>query len=206
MRRSRLSEQQLREVLELIQTLQPRPGDAINTTTPEYVVPDVIVTRQNGRWKIELNPEIAPKLQVNSLYASMIRHSDSSADNTYLRDQLQEAKWFIKSLQSRNETLLKVASQIVDHQQRFFEEGEEAMKPLILSEIAQAVEMHESTISRVTTQKYMHTPRGIYELKYFFSSHVSTDEGGECSSTAIRAMIKKLINEEESKNRSVITA
>ena len=199
MRRSRLSEQQLREVLELIQTLQPRPGDAINTTTPEYVVPDVIVTRQHGRWKIELNPEIAPRLQVNSLYASMIRHSDSSADNTYLRDQLQEAKWFIKSLQSRNETLLKVASQIVDHQQRFFEEGEEAMKPLILSEIAQAVEMHESTISRVTTQKYMHTPRGIYELKYFFSSHVSTDEGGECSSTAIRAMIKKLVNEEERK-------
>lgn len=199
MRRSRLSEQQLREVLELIQTLQPRPGDAINDTPPEYVVPDVIVTRQNGRWKIELNPEIAPRLQVNSLYASMIRQSDSSRDNTYLRDQLQEAKWFIKSLQSRNETLLKVASQIVDHQQRFFEEGEEAMKPLILSEIAQAVDMHESTISRVTTQKYMHTPRGIYELKYFFSSHVSTDEGGECSSTAIRAMIKKLINEEESK-------
>lgn len=199
MRRSRLSEQQLKEVLELIQTLQPRPGDAINSSAPEYVVPDVIVTRQEGRWKIELNPEIAPRLQVNSLYASMIRHSDSSADNTYLRDQLQEAKWFIKSLQSRNETLLKVASQIVDHQQRFFEEGEEAMKPLILSEIAQAVDMHESTISRVTTQKYMHTPRGIYELKYFFSSHVSTDEGGECSSTAIRAMIRKLINEEESK-------
>ena len=199
MRRSRLSEDQLKQVLELIQSLQPRPGDIINTGAAEYVVPDVIVTRQQGRWRIELNPEIAPRLQVNSLYASMIRHADSSADNTYLRDQLQEAKWFIKSLQSRNETLLKVASQIVDHQQRFFEEGEEAMKPLILSEIAEAVDMHESTISRVTTQKYMHTPRGIFELKYFFSSHVSTDEGGECSSTAIRAMIKKLINEEESR-------
>ena len=199
MRRSRLGEQQLKEVLELIQTLQPRPGDAISSTPAEYVVPDVIVTRQDGRWRIELNPEIAPRLQVKSLYASMIRNSDSGADNSYLRDQLQEAKWFIKSLQSRNETLLKVASQIVDHQQRFFEEGEEAMKPLILSEIAQAVEMHESTISRVTTQKYMHTPRGIYELKYFFSSHVSTDEGGECSSTAIRAMIRKLISEEENR-------
>ena len=199
MRRSRLSEAQLKEVLGLIQSLHPRPGDAIGEQETEYVVPDVIVTRQEGRWKIELNPEIAPRLQVNSLYASLIRQSDSSRDNTYLRDQLQEAKWFIKSLQSRNETLLKVASQIVDHQQRFFEEGEEAMKPLILSEIAQAVEMHESTISRVTTQKYMHTPRGIYELKYFFSSHVSTDEGGECSSTAIRAMIRKLINEEESR-------
>ena len=199
MRRSRLSEAQLKEVLGLIQSLHPRPGDAIGEDETEYVVPDVIVTRQEGRWKIELNPEIAPRLQVNSLYASLIRQSDTSADNTYLRDQLQEAKWFIKSLQSRNETLLKVASQIVDHQQRFFEEGEEAMKPLILSEIAQAVDMHESTISRVTTQKYMHTPRGIYELKYFFSSHVSTDEGGECSSTAIRAMIRKLIDEEESR-------
>lgn len=199
MRRSRLSEAQLKDVLGLIQSLNPRPGDAIGEDETEYVVPDVIVSRQEGRWKIELNPEIAPRLQVNSLYASLIRQSDSSADNTYLKDQLQEAKWFIKSLQSRNETLLKVASQIVDHQQKFFEEGEEAMKPLILSEIAQAVDMHESTISRVTTQKYMHTPRGIYELKYFFSSHVSTDEGGECSSTAIRAMIRKLINEEESR-------
>lgn len=199
MRRSRLSEKQLQEVLELIQSLQPRPGDAISTTPPEYVVPDVIVRRHEGRWRIELNPEIAPKLQVNSMYASLIRRADSSPDNTYLRDQLQEAKWFIKSLQSRNETLLKVASQIVDHQQGFLEQGEEAMKPLILSEIAQAVEMHESTISRVTTQKYMHTPRGIYELKYFFSSHVSTDEGGECSSTAIRAMIRKLIGDEEAR-------
>lgn len=199
MRRSRLSEAQLKDVLGLIQSLNPRPGDAIGDDETEYVVPDVIVTRREGRWKIELNPEIAPRLQVNGLYASLIRQSDASPDNTYLRDQLQEAKWFIKSLQSRNETLLKVASQIVDHQQKFFEEGEEAMKPLILSEIAQAVDMHESTISRVTTQKYMHTPRGIYELKYFFSSHVGTDDGGECSSTAIRAMIRKLIDEEESR-------
>ncbi|MFE8072112.1 RNA polymerase factor sigma-54 [Marinobacteraceae bacterium S3BR75-40.1] len=199
MRRSRLSEEQLRDVLGLIQTLQPRPGESVLTTQAEYVVPDVVVYKHQGAWRVELNPEIAPRIRVNSTYASFIRRADSSADNTYLRDQLQEAKWFIKSLQSRNETLLKVATRIVDHQQAFLEQGDEAMKPLILSDIAQAVEMHESTISRVTTQKYMHTPRGVYELKYFFSSHVSTEEGGECSSTAIRAMIKKLISVESPK-------
>lgn len=193
LRRSRLKEDQLREVLGLITALNPRPGDSIDRAEPDYVIPDVIVRKVSGRWRVELNPEIAPRIRVNASYASLIRRADSSADNTYLRDQLQEAKWFIKSLQSRNETLLKVATRIVEHQQGFLDQGEEAMKPLILSDIAQAVEMHESTISRVTTQKYMHTPRGIFELKYFFSSHVSTEEGGECSSTAIRAMIKKLI-------------
>lgn len=199
LRRSRLKEDQLKEVLALITQLTPRPGDAIDQAEPDYVIPDVIVRKNNGRWRVELNPEIAPRIRVNAGYASLIRRADSSADNTYLRDQLQEAKWFIKSLQSRNETLLKVATRIVEHQQGFLDHGEEAMKPLILSDIAQAVEMHESTISRVTTQKYMHTPRGIFELKYFFSSHVSTDEGGECSSTAIRAMIKKLIAAETPK-------
>jgi RNA polymerase sigma-54 factor len=199
LRRSRLKEDELREVLTLITSLNPRPGDVIDRTEPDYVIPDVIVGKHNGRWRVELNPEIAPRIRVNASYASLIRRADSSADNTYLRDQLQEAKWFIKSLQSRNETLLKVATRIVEHQQGFLDYGEEAMKPLILSDIAQAVEMHESTISRVTTQKYMHTPRGIFELKYFFSSHVSTDEGGECSSTAIRAMIRKLIAAETPK-------
>jgi len=199
LRRSRLKEEQLRDVLTLITGLNPRPGDIIDRTEPDYVIPDVIVRKHNGRWRVELNPEIAPRIRVNASYASLIRRADSSADNTYLRDQLQEAKWFIKSLQSRNETLLKVATRIVEHQQGFLDYGEEAMKPLILSDIAQVVEMHESTISRVTTQKYMHTPRGIFELKYFFSSHVSTDEGGECSSTAIRAMIKKLIAAETPK-------
>lgn len=199
LRRSRLKEDQLKEVLALITRLTPRPGDAIDQAEPDYVIPDVIVRKTNDRWRVELNPEIAPRIRVNASYASLIRRADSSADNTYLRDQLQEAKWFIKSLQSRNETLLKVATRIVEHQQGFLDHGEEAMKPLILSDIAQAVEMHESTISRVTTQKYMHTPRGIFELKYFFSSHVSTDEGGECSSTAIRAMIKKLIAAETPK-------
>ncbi|MDI9244928.1 RNA polymerase factor sigma-54 [Marinobacter sp. CHS3-4] len=199
LRRSRLKEDQLREVLALITALNPRPGDSIDQAEPDYVIPDVIVRKHQERWRVELNPEIAPRIRVNASYASLIKRADSSADNTYLRDQLQEAKWFIKSLQSRNETLLKVATRIVEHQQGFLDHGEEAMKPLILSDIAQAVEMHESTISRVTTQKYMHTPRGIFELKYFFSSHVSTDEGGECSSTAIRAMIKKLISTETPK-------
>ncbi len=199
LRRSRLKEDQLKEVLALITSLNPRPGDSIDQTEPDYVIPDVIVRKHEGRWRVELNPEIAPRIRVNASYASLIRRADSSADNTYMRDQLQEAKWFIKSLQSRNETLLKVATRIVEYQQGFLDHGDEAMKPLILSDIAQAVDMHESTISRVTTQKYMHTPRGIFELKYFFSSHVGTAEGGECSSTAIRAMIKKLIAEETPK-------
>lgn len=199
LRRSRLKEDQLKEVLGLITSLNPTPGDSIDRTEPDYVIPDVIVRKHEGRWRVELNPEIAPRIRVNASYASLIRRADSSADNTYMRDQLQEAKWFIKSLQSRNETLLKVATRIVEYQQGFLDHGDEAMKPLILSDIAQAVDMHESTISRVTTQKYMHTPRGIFELKYFFSSHVGTAEGGECSSTAIRAMIRKLIADETPK-------
>jgi len=161
------------------------------------VTPDVIVTRKHDRWLVELNPDTAPKLRINANYASLVRRADSRADNTFLRDHLQEARWFIKSLQSRNETLLKVSSCIVEHQRAFLDLGPEAMKPLVLRDIAQEVEMHESTISRVTTQKFMHTPRGIFELKYFFSSHVSTTGGGEASSTAIRAMIKKLVAQED---------
>jgi RNA polymerase sigma-54 factor len=199
MRRSRLKEDELRDVLHLIQTLNPRPGESVVHNEPEYIIPDVIVKKLNGRWRVELNPEIAPKIRVNNNYAGFIKRADNSTDNTFMKDQLQEAKWFIKSLQSRNETLLKVASKIVLHQQGFLDYGDEAMKPLILHDIAQAVDMHESTISRVTTQKYMHTPRGIFELKYFFSSHVSTSSGGECSSTAIRAIIKKLIAAENPK-------
>jgi RNA polymerase sigma-54 factor len=193
MRRSRLKENELRDALKLIQTLNPTPGTAIAGSAAEYVVPDVFVRKLRGRWTVELNPEIAPKLRINADYAALVRRADSGSDKTYLRDNLQEARWFLKSLQSRNETLLKVASKIVEHQRGFFEYGEEAMKPLVLHDIAEAVGMHESTISRVTTQKYMHTPRGIFELKYFFSSHVATESGGECSSTAIRALIKKLI-------------
>ncbi|MCB1841480.1 MAG: RNA polymerase factor sigma-54 [Halioglobus sp.] len=192
-RRMRLSEEELRKVLALIQSLDPNPGQTAVPDEIEYIVPDVFVSKRNGRWVVELNPDIAPRLRINSDYASLIKRADSSADNTFLRDNLQEARWFLKSLQSRNETLMKVATRIVEHQRNFLEYGAEAMKPLVLHDIAELVEMHESTISRVTTNKYMHTPRGIFELKYFFSSHVSTAAGGECSSTAIRALIKKLV-------------
>ncbi|GAB3369292.1 RNA polymerase factor sigma-54 [Azotobacter armeniacus] len=199
MRRMKLKEEELRPVIELIQSLNPRPGAQIEAGEPEYVVPDVIVRKHNDRWLVELNQEAVPRLRINPHYAGFIRRADASADNTFMRNQLQEARWFIKSLQSRNETLMKVSTQIVEHQRGFLDYGEEAMKPLVLHDIAEAVGMHESTISRVTTQKYMHTPRGIYELKYFFSSHVSTAEGGECSSTAIRAIIKKLVAAENPK-------
>lgn len=196
MRRLKLEECELQAIITLIQSLNPRPGSAISSAQAEYIVPDVFVRRREGLWQVELNPDVAPRLRINSLYASLVRRADSSADNTYMRDQLQEARWFIKSLQSRNETLLKVARAIVEHQRAFLDYGEEAMKPLVLRDIAEQLGMHESTISRVTTQKYMHTPRGIFEFKYFFSSHVGTADGGECSATAIRAMIKKLISEE----------
>ena len=199
MRRTKLREAELSQAIALIQSLNPRPGDIIASGDTEYVVPDVFVEKRDGRWIVELNPEIAPRLRINANYASMVKRADSSSDNTFLKDNLQEARWFLKSLQSRNETLLKVASCIVEKQRGFLDYGPEAMKPLVLHDIAEIVEMHESTISRVTTQKYMHTPQGIFELKYFFSSHVSTDSGGECSSTAIRAIIKKLVSAENPK-------
>ncbi len=196
MRKTRLKEDQLREVMRLIQSLNPRPGDALLKSDDQYVIPDVSVEKKNGRWVVELNPDTAPRLSINKQYAALSRTMKSSDDNQFIRSNLQEAKWFIKSLESRNDTLLKVSNCIVQRQQGFFEHGAEAMRPMVLNDIAESVEMHESTISRVTTQKYMHTPRGIFELKYFFSSHVSTENGGECSSTAIRALIKKLISAE----------
>lgn len=201
MRLTRLKEHELRDAINIIEKLNPRPGSEIAPSDATYVIPDVFVSKdkRSGRWRVELNPDTAPKLRINPDYAALVKRSDNSTDNSYLRDNLQEARWFLKSLQSRNETLLKVASRIVEHQQGFLDHGEEAMKPLVLHDIAEAVEMHESTISRVTTQKYMHTPRGIFELKYFFSSHVSTAGGGECSSTAIRALIKKMIAAENPK-------
>ncbi len=197
-RKLKISQDELEQIVALIQTLNPKPGDSISCRTSEYVIPDVLVYKKANSWLVELNPDTAPRVRINSLYAGMIKRADNSQDNTYMRDQLQEARWFIKSLQSRHETLLKVATAIVEHQRAFLEYGDEAMKPLVLRDIAEQLEMHESTISRVTTQKYMHTPRGIYEFKYFFSSHVSTSDGGMCSATAIRAMIKKLIAEENS--------
>ena len=193
MRKLKVKEAELQLAIALIQSLNPKPGDIISESSTEYVVPDVFVTKKDNRWQVNLNPEIAPKLRINSDYASLVKRADSSSDNTYLKDNLQEARWFLKSLQSRNETLLKVATCIVERQQGFLEHGPEAMKPMVLHDVAEMVEMHESTISRVTTQKYMHTPQGIFELKYFFSSHVATEAGGECSSTAIRAIIKKLV-------------
>ncbi|MEZ8086615.1 RNA polymerase factor sigma-54 [Vibrio sp. 1S139] len=189
---TKLKEAELREVLQLIQQLDPRPGSKITPDETEYVVPDVSVFKDLGKWLVTINPDSVPKLKVNQQYADL-GSKGNSADNQYIRSNLQEAKWLIKSLESRNETLLKVARCIVEHQRDFFEHGEEAMKPMVLNDVALAVDMHESTISRVTTQKFMHTPRGIFELKYFFSSHVSTDNGGECSSTAIHALIKKLV-------------
>lgn len=198
LRKTRLKEADLQQVILLIQSLNPKPGSMLAGGCAEYVIPDVIVDKKNGFWNVNLNPEIAPKLRINNSYADLIRRADNSADNTYLKNHLQEARWFIKSLHSRNDTLLRVAQEIVSRQLDFFEYGEEGMKPLVLHDIAEAVEMHESTISRVTTQKYMHTPRGIFELKYFFSSHVTTNDGGAASSTAIRALVKKMVAAENS--------
>lgn len=199
MRRSKLKEPQLRQTIELIQSLDPRPGDIIQTSDTEYITPDVFVAKEEGEWTVRINQDTAPKIRINEEYANLIKRADNSEQNNFLRDNLQEAKWFIKSLQSRNDTLMKVAACIVERQIDFFEHGPEAMKPLVLHDVAEVVDMHESTISRVTTKKYMHTPRGIFELKYFFSSHVSTTSGGECSSTAIRAVIKKLVAAENPK-------
>ena len=197
MRVTRLKEDVLKEAVNLIQSLDPRPGQSIQTGEPEYVIPDVLVRKHNGHWTVELNSDSIPRLQINQHYASMCNNARNDGDSQFIRSNLQDAKWLIKSLESRNDTLLRVSRCIVEQQQAFFEQGEEYMKPMVLADIAQAVEMHESTISRVTTQKYLHSPRGIFELKYFFSSHVNTEGGGEASSTAIRALVKKLIAAEK---------
>ncbi|QKJ85461.1 RNA polymerase sigma-54 factor [Paramixta manurensis] len=196
MRVTRLKEDVLKNAVQLIQGLDPRPGQSVNTSEPEYVIPDVLVRKNGTRWVVELNGDSVPRLKINQHYASLGSSSRNDSDNQFIRTHLQEAKWLIKSLESRNDTLLKVTRCIVEQQQAFFEQGEEFMRPMVLADIAQAVDMHESTISRVTTQKYLHSPRGIFELKYFFSSHVNTEGGGEASSTAIRALVKKLISTE----------
>jgi RNA polymerase sigma-54 factor len=192
-RHTKLPPEALRDALALIRSMHPRPGSLVADIRPEYVIPDVIVQKRNGTWVVELNPETTPRLRVNPGYMKLIRRADDGPDNTCLKTHLQEARWFIKSLASRNDTVLRVAAKIVELQQKFFEYGEEAMKPLVLRDVADSLELHESTVSRVTTQKYMHTPRGTFEFKYFFSSHVNTASGGECSSTAIRAFIRKLV-------------
>lgn len=192
-----LEDEALARVVALVRSLEPKPGQLIQSDDSQYITPDVFVIRHEDRWTVRLNPDISPKLRVNPIYSGMVKRADSSSDNTTMRHHLQEARWFIKSLHSRNETLLKVARCIVDRQQAFLDDGPIAMKPLVLRDVAEAVEMHESTISRVTNQKYMHTPNGIYEFKYFFSSHVSTQAGGECSATAIKAFLKNIIEAED---------
>ena len=195
-RQLKLRQEEIQGAVQLIQQMNPRPGSSVHAAQAAYVVPDLIVRKRKGVWRAELSNNVAPRLRVNPEYEKLIRRGNASTDNKYLQDKLQQAKWFIKSLNSRNETLLKVGRTIVDRQRAFFDHGAEAMKPLVLHDIAEAVDMHESTISRVTTNKYMLTPRGIFELKYFFSSHVGTADGGTCSATAIRSIIKKLVASE----------
>jgi len=189
----RVSEDDLQDALALIRACNPRPGNAVSPPAAEYVIPDVFVRRVDNKWQVEISPTGVPRLSVNQHYANLLR---GSGEHAVLKSQLQEARWLIRSLEIRNETLLKVASSIVSRQTEFLEHGDEAMKPLVLRDIAEEIGMHESTISRVTTNKYMHTPRGIFEFKYFFSSHLSSDSGEDQSSTSVRAKIRKLISSE----------
>jgi RNA polymerase sigma-54 factor len=194
----RCDDECLRSIQNLITRLNPRPGMAFSSAVARYIIPDVIVTRMDGVWVANLNPEAMPRLRINRLYADILkRYSDDSTRR--LAGQLNEAKWLIKNVLQRFSTILKVSAAVVERQQQFFEHGPVAMRPMVLREIASTLELHESTISRVTTQKFMRTPRGIFELKYFFGSHVATDTGGVCSATAIRALIKQLISAEEGK-------
>jgi RNA polymerase sigma-54 factor len=191
-----LNPDQLKCAVDLLKTLKAYPGMEFEEKDSDYQIPDVVVMKKNDHWQVQLNPDIMPKLRINSFYANMIKRADQSNDNQYLRNQMLDAKNFIKSIDERHKTLLKVASCIVEHQKMFLEIGAEGMRPLVLRDIAEEVELHESTVSRVTTNKFMLTPRGLFELKYFFSSHVATTSGGEASSIAIRAKIKKLVSEE----------
>lgn len=192
----KFKQETLQQGIALIQTLNPKPGSILASAHADYVIPEIIVRKHRGVWRAELNASVIPRVRINAQYRALVQRGNSSPQNRFLQDHLQNARWFLKSLKSRNETLLKVARTIVDRQRAFFDHGPEAMKPLVLHDVAESVEMHESTISRVTTSKYMWTPRGIFELKYFFSSHVSTSDGGACSATAIRSLIKKFIEQE----------
>jgi len=189
----------LQQIIMLIQQLNPRPGSCIDESGAQYITPDVYVNKIKGQWRVSLNGDIATNIRINPYYQTLIKRGDKSPDSQAMKSHLQEARWFIKSLQSRNETLLLVSQEIVNRQNDFLEHGAITMKPMVLRDIAEAVEMHESTISRVTTNKYLRTPNGTVELKHFFSSHVTTDSGGECSATAIRAFIKELVANENAK-------
>ena len=186
---------QLRDAQFLIRSLNPRPGSQYAALDARYITPDVVVRKIRGQWVVNVNSDAFPRLRINSLYAQILSGQRGSG----LAGQLQEARWLIKNVQQRFDTILRVAQAIVDRQRQFFDHGEVAMRPLVLREIADILGLHESTISRVTTQKYMATPRGIFELKYFFGSHVATEAGGACSATAIRALIKQLIGAEDPK-------
>jgi RNA polymerase sigma-54 factor len=190
-------DEDLREAQVVIRRCNPHPGSEFATDASDFVVPDVIVKRSRNGWLVTLNHDVMPKLRVNALYANILKQSKGDGS---LSSQLQEAKWLIKNMRQRFDTILRVAQAIVDRQRNFFSHGAVAMRPLVLREIADTLGLHESTISRVTTQKYMLTPHGMVELKYFFGSHVATEAGGEASSTAIRALIKQLIGAEDSKN------
>jgi len=192
----RAEESELEGAMQLIRSLDPTPGASIGGEQTGYVTPDIFVRQHNDRWLVELNPDISPKLRVNEHYVAILSEG-SASDRGYAKEHLQEARWFMKSLQSRNETLLKVASKIVEHQRSFLEQGEIGMRPLVLADIASEVDLHESTVSRATTQKYMHTPRGTFELKYFFSSRITGDDGEDASSTAIKATIRQLVTDED---------
>ncbi len=191
------NDDELRLAQRLVQTLNPWPGSAYTQAETRYIVPDVVVRKIKNVWVAALNPDAVPKLSINRMYADILQNNRGAGGQ--MSSQLQEARWLIKNVQQRFETILRVSQAIVDRQRHFFEHGEVAMRPLVLREIADTLGLHESTISRVTTQKFMLTPRGIFELKYFFGSHVSTDTGGACSATAIRALIKQLISAEDTK-------
>jgi len=189
---------ELRQAQRLIQSLNPRPGAEFTPTETRYIVPDVVVKKIKNVWVASLNPDAMPKLRINRMYAEILQ-SNRSQSGSQLSHQLQEARWLIKNVQQRFETILRVSQAIVDRQRHFFEHGEVGMRPLVLREIASTLGLHESTVSRVTTQKFMFTPRGIFELKYFFGSHVATETGGACSATAIRALIKQLVAAEDAR-------
>lgn len=195
----KLDTHQFENLMRLIQSLNPQPGNIFSNSKTDYITPDVYVHKIKGQWAVSLNQETLPELQINHYYSNMLSSISNKTDKDYLKNNIQQARWFIKSIDNRNNTILNVANAIIEKQSAFLQYGEEAMKPMILKDLAEQLELHESTISRVTTQKYMHTPRGVYEFKYFFSSHVSTTTGGACSATAIQAMIKKLITTENPK-------
>ncbi len=195
-KRSQLKDKQLAVAVEIIQSLKPRPCCGFETAKSDYTLPDVVIRKYQEKWILELNQDCTPRIQINPVYAKYTSEHKGHADTQAMREQLNQARWLLRSLESRNETLLKVATCIMEHQQAFLEQGPEAMKPLILQDIAIATELHESTISRITTKKYIQTPQGLFELKYFFSSHLQTHRGDDCSSTAIRAKIKNIIAQE----------